>query len=573
MRLLIYAFAMIFACADSSSDAQALIQDDAQALFEDFETPELVATNPGESEPDRKYLWSQYAEGGDRPGLARLTSDYSYNGNQSISVTITPGAKGDFYLQFRPTVGSVKTYAREMKPEIEWKLDYFDRIKFWVLLPSTLPKAPLGQKNAQFATYTRSLATPTNTYESENGHWYHHYNLFPTGQWHQIIVDLHPNAQRGVAGRLELGNLPYPTGDAGYNYFDVITRFYMTVYYKASEGLPFPATMYADYMEFYKELSPENIDQVYSLHGVYVPSDNKVVVGWMRHKEENKVRHEVRYAFQSIHEIGWSQATQAPDGMVKPEGWDGYNGMEWSTSQIDLKGRSHIYIGIKPENATLFRQIEVPIRNVSGELQEPHLFEGEPFGSLPPGVQSTDLSLKTDVDCDCRFDMEAGKDFDAMANTFSTTDGKLHSEVIEGLQDGAEYAYYARCRSRAQVIANTSDYLISFSVDEFPTSITETDPDVTPTSIVLNQNYPNPFNPQTKISFFLPTTQAVSLMVFDLYGRLVRTLLNKQIVAKGLREVSWDGQNSDGRLAASGIYIYRMFLGNQAISKKMLLLH
>ena len=104
----------------------------------------------------------------------------------------------------------------------------------------------------------------------------------------------------------------------------------------------------------------ENIQQIYSLNGVYVPASNTILVRWVRDKNENSVNHEVRYAFQDIFQIGWNSAVPAPDGLVVPPGWQGYNGMEWSTQAIDVTGESVVYIGIKPQNSSGFRQIVIP---------------------------------------------------------------------------------------------------------------------------------------------------------------------------------------------------------------------
>ncbi len=80
----------------------------------------------------------------------------------------------------------------------------------------------------------------------------------------------------------------------------------------------------------------------------------------------------------------------------------------------------------------------------------------------------------------------------------------------------------------------------------------------------LLQNHPNPFNPQTTISFDLPRPAAVSLRVFDVSGRLVRALLEGEVVAEGRQEVVWDGRDDGGRRVGSGTYFYRLESGEYA---------
>jgi hypothetical protein len=92
-----------------------------------------------------------------------------------------------------------------------------------------------------------------------------------------------------------------------------------------------------------------------------------------------------------------------------------------------------------------------------------------------------------------------------------------------------------------------------------------------PSQFALDQNYPNPFNPTTNIRFSLPDEQHVKLDVYDVTGRLVKTILNEQVRA-GNMEVTWDGTNSSGAKVASGIYLYRLEAGTFSSVKKMIML-
>ena len=85
-------------------------------------------------------------------------------------------------------------------------------------------------------------------------------------------------------------------------------------------------------------------------------------------------------------------------------------------------------------------------------------------------------------------------------------------------------------------------------------------------SFRLNQNYPNPFNPVTNISYSLPRSGEVSLLVYDLLGKEVARLVDKQQEA-GYHKVTWDASN-----VSSGVYFYRLQSGGFTQTKKMVVL-
>jgi len=89
---------------------------------------------------------------------------------------------------------------------------------------------------------------------------------------------------------------------------------------------------------------------------------------------------------------------------------------------------------------------------------------------------------------------------------------------------------------------------------------------------VLDGAAPNPFNPGTTISFRLASGQPVSLEVFDLKGRLVRTLIAGETRSEGPHTVEWNGRTDRGTHAPSGTYVYRLITPGFAGSGKMALL-
>jgi hypothetical protein len=95
--------------------------------------------------------------------------------------------------------------------------------------------------------------------------------------------------------------------------------------------------------------------------------------------------------------------------------------------------------------------------------------------------------------------------------------------------------------------------------------------DEVPRTFALRQNAPNPFNPITTIAYQLPSDAHVKIDVFNIAGKLVRTLVNAEQEA-GVKSVKWDGMNANGEKVASGIYMYRMEAGDFTSRKMMVLL-
>jgi hypothetical protein len=85
-------------------------------------------------------------------------------------------------------------------------------------------------------------------------------------------------------------------------------------------------------------------------------------------------------------------------------------------------------------------------------------------------------------------------------------------------------------------------------------------------------NYPNPFNPTTTIRFSLPHQAQVIVEIFNALGAKVRTLINGETYQRGYYNVTWDGKDSNGRTASSGMYFYRIVAGQNVKTVKMLLM-
>jgi DNA-binding beta-propeller fold protein YncE len=135
---------------------------------------------------------------------------------------------------------------------------------------------------------------------------------------------------------------------------------------------------------------------------------------------------------------------------------------------------------------------------------------------------------------------------------------------IYGIEEGSDTAF---------VVIQTNDPAAPvINVEVHKTMVTGLE-DLTqmPTSFDMAQNYPNPFNPTTTIKYQLPKVSDVKLVIYNILGQQVRTLLNGQIEA-GYHSVVWDGRNETGQSVASGIYIYRFEAGDFQKTMKLLIL-
>jgi hypothetical protein len=92
-----------------------------------------------------------------------------------------------------------------------------------------------------------------------------------------------------------------------------------------------------------------------------------------------------------------------------------------------------------------------------------------------------------------------------------------------------------------------------------------------PAVFALRQARPNPFNPVTKIAFDIPRPARVKLVVYDIAGRRVATLVDEEKIP-GAYSVPWNGTDQHGAAVASGVYFYRLEAGDFVATRKMMLL-
>ena len=92
-----------------------------------------------------------------------------------------------------------------------------------------------------------------------------------------------------------------------------------------------------------------------------------------------------------------------------------------------------------------------------------------------------------------------------------------------------------------------------------------------PDKFTLHQNHPNPFNPVTTLRYDLPEDTMVNITIYDMMGRVVRTMVNTQ-QNTGFKSVRWNATNDVGSSVSAGLYLYMIQAGDFRQTKKMVLL-
>ena len=87
-----------------------------------------------------------------------------------------------------------------------------------------------------------------------------------------------------------------------------------------------------------------------------------------------------------------------------------------------------------------------------------------------------------------------------------------------------------------------------------------------PNKITIQNIYPNPFNPTTSITFIVPITNHINLSIYDIYGKEVMSLVNKELMP-GVHSIDWNASNF-----SSGIYFARLFMNHNISTQKLILI-
>ncbi|OAI50294.1 hypothetical protein AYO44_05770 [Planctomycetaceae bacterium SCGC AG-212-F19] len=339
----------------------ALMRSDAvppAMVLADFNGATIPVNQAGEPYPSYYF---QPQEPGDPGGIftASLNERVAIKG-KSLQLRLTQGL---LKAQFNPYSNDRRGFAREYVGDpAAWHFNTYNQLTFWLKLPMPAEGQPYrsnGEASVTVGTYCKRIANAhEGNDDSGGGHYYHRVNVPATGHWTQVVLNMHPHMQDGKDLGQEIGIQAHPSGEEGYNYFDTLTRFYIGV---RSPPASYPADYLLDEISFQYQPHPENDRQVYAIAATHMPPTNRLILSWSRPKDEDDVKHEVRYAFADIHKIGWDKAEPAPRGLIAPSGSGAFNGMVYDTMELPLAEQSVVYVAIKPQNAALFSQIAVPL--------------------------------------------------------------------------------------------------------------------------------------------------------------------------------------------------------------------
>jgi len=219
----------------------------------------------------------------------------------------------------------------------------------------------------------------------------------------------------------------------------------------------------------------------------------------------------------------------------------------------------------------------------------PYNFSPEEFSVIYPTVSDT-FSTHTDNDTLIQFRWGKSNDVDSDVTYKLTIElvffGNTYTDIHENISDTtlsvssnsldpmlnviseeeAGFTYY--------VHASDDEYNVASDVGEFVLSraaLGAVDGYAIPEQFSLHQNYPNPFNPVTTLRYDLPENGHVNIIIYDMLGRQVKTLMD-QTQDAGYRSVIWDATNDYGKPVSAGIYLYQIQAGEYMQTKKMVLL-
>ena len=190
--------------------------------------------------------------------------------------------------------------------------------------------------------------------------------------------------------------------------------------------------------------------------------------------------------------------------------------------------------------------------------------EGHSVDNIAPGVPNGFMAMVLEDGIELSWSPSADEDFQYYLLEKSTDESfseVVNHEMVDTTFMDVEYemnqTYYYRVTA-FDYAGNQSDF--SDIVEAALLSAME---DLLPAEFTLHQNYPNPFNPTTQIKFDLAEDGLVTIKIYDVMGRQLKTLVNS-VKTAGYHSIQWDATNDLGEGVSAGMYIYCLLYTSDA---------
>ena len=251
--------------------------------------------------------------------------------------------------------------------------------------------------------------------------------------------------------------------------------------------------------------------------------------------------------------------------MVHTEFMDSSNSVIQFSAEADWSGQESLTMSVSDGEFTESVSFMVAVVPVN----DPPVFTSLTYPIDGEEIENSDVTFvwepASDVDINdlltYHFSVYSDEEMNDMVTEVS---GEEMLETMVTLESGTYYWLVVVSDSEGE----TSDS----EVRSFTLSLNlSVDSDQLPDNFVLHQNYPNPFNPTTEIRYDLAEDAFVTINIYDLMGRTMKTLVSDNQTA-GYRRVHWDATNNVGETVSAGMYIYIIQAGEFSQTRKMVLL-
>jgi beta-glucanase (GH16 family) len=319
-----------------------------------------------------------------------------------------------------------------------------------------------------------------------------------------------------------------------------ISGLFTDAVYNGGSGLPismpFPAHMYVDYIKVLEwngqgevHIGPPTFQGgTFGLFTDTTPIDNGLVAG-----DDAEI-----YVWEGT----------LSEGSIPP--YEGENGISWQTTGLGWFGAG--IMSMQPVNLFNFAQgylnfrIKIPA-NISFQIGIIDSWRNQSYVDFP--FNQTKYGLVRNGDW----------------GQASIPVEDIRGEFID-----------LRMLSYEFVILEVNGASCQFALDDIYWSgggalITVLNKNILSDEFIVNDNYPNPFNPVTSITYQIPFDADVNITIYDMNGRVIKTLLDGKQSA-GHKSILWNAKDNKNELVSAGIYLYTIKAGNYRKTRKMVLI-